>query len=133
MMRLYCDGASRGNGHGLCAWAYAVINDNGRIVQHDENWSRNLTNNVMEYTALIEGLKWCVKNKVVDLDVYQDSQLVNKQMLGEYEVGEMRDLYMKARILADTIGNVRFHWVPRTDEGVKMCDKACNLLMDKCV
>jgi ribonuclease HI len=128
---LSCDGASRGSG--ICAWAFVVFIDNERIVLCG-NIEHGKTNNYMEYTALIEGLKWCVKNDVHDVTVIQDSQLVSRQMTGEYVVRDpvLILLNKRARMLADLV-RVVFMWDKRNNKYVKLCDAHCNYLMDKSV
>ena len=128
---LSCDGAARGSG--ICAWAFVVYRDNQQIVLYG-NTDHGRTNNYMEYTALIEGLKWCVKNDVHDVLVIQDSQLVSRQMTGEYAVRDPMLILLnkRARMLADMV-RVSFTWDKRENKYVKLCDAHCNNLMDRCV
>ena len=129
---LFCDGAKRGNG-GPGAWAFVIVVDE-KIVGKGCESSNDVTSNVNEYLALIAGLKWCVKNGVGAVDVYQDSQLVSRQMSGEYAVRSpsMMKLYDTAVFLEDLIGDaaVSYHWVPREHPWIKIVDKMCNDNMD---
>lgn len=97
---LYFDGCSKGN-PGL-AGAGAVIYKNNQ-----EIWSNALyigskhTNNYAEYSGLISGLEHAIQLKIKHLIVKGDSNLVIKQMKGEYQVksDNIKDLYHKAKTL----------------------------------
>jgi ribonuclease HI len=127
------DGAARNNGKGISSWAFIVIVGE-EIVGRGCEIEHQLSNNQVEYLALIAGLKWCVKNGVGAVDVYQDSQLVSRQMSGEYAVRSptMMKLYDTAVFLEDLIGDaaVSYHWVPREHPWIKIVDKMCNDKMD---
>ena len=73
-----------------------------------------VTNNQCEYLALIRLLEDAVSFKVRDLEVRGDSQLVIRQVRGEYTVNNPTLLSFKDRVieLSKTL-NVRFTWVPR--------------------
>jgi len=112
---MYFDGCSKGN-PGLSG-AGCVLYKNG-----DEIWSnsyfvgKNVTNNVAEYHGLIKGLEKAIEMNIVhSLAIKGDSQLIIKQMLGEYQVKNesMFKLYTDAKKLEKKIENVSYEHVYR--------------------
>lgn len=111
---MYFDGCSKGN-PGMSG-AGAVIYKNG-----DEIWcnsyfvSKSATNNVAEYFGLIRGLKRAIKMKISCLYVKGDSQLIIKQMKGEYQVNSenMIELYNIAKELESKFENISYEHVYR--------------------
>lgn len=82
---LYVDGASRGNpGHGG-AGAY-LINEQDEEVARLTLYLGKVTNNFAEYQALLLGLKEAKKRKIKSLVIYSDSELMVRQINGEYKV-----------------------------------------------
>lgn len=75
------------------------------------------TNNQAEYYALIAGMMLAKKLGVEELTVKGDSQLVIKQMRGEYRVREpnLRKLYEKAKELEKAFKRVSYEWIPREE------------------
>ncbi len=81
---LKCDGGALNNpGRGASA---SVIYENGIIIDKRAIYFSHTTNNAAEYNSLILGLKRCLKLGIKDIQVKMDSQLVVKQVLGEYKV-----------------------------------------------
>ena len=75
----------------------------------------NETNNTCEYTGLIKGLELAIENNITDLKIKGDSQLVIKQMKGEYQVKaeNLKNLYNKANELASKLNNVEYIHIKR--------------------
>src|SRR3954452_18139787 len=97
---LYIDGGSRGN-PGPAAIGYILETNVGvRLAEVGEQIGE-ATNNVAEYSALIAGLKIALDFDVTELEVVSDSELVVKQMLGEYKVKSkiLRAFYRRAILL----------------------------------
>jgi probable phosphoglycerate mutase len=88
------------------------------------------TNNVAEYRALINGLRKAVEIGVTDLEVVSDSELLVKQMNGEYRVknASLIDLSIEAARLARRIGRVRYTAVRR--EHNAFADQLVNEALD---
>ena len=88
------------------------------------------TNNVAEYSALIAGLEKAVELCVGELEVISDSELMVKQMRGEYKVKNeaLRELSLRASRLAGAVGNVRYSAVRR--EQNKLADQLVNDALD---
>ena len=84
-LEIYCDGGSRGN-PGPAASAFVVIKD-GKELHEESIFLGTTTNNIAEYRAVILALEWLKKNddKVI-VDFFLDSQLVVRQLSGQYKV-----------------------------------------------
>jgi ribonuclease HI len=93
---MHIDGASRGN-PGKAAYA-VVLARPGQPVVEEADTIGTASNNVAEYTALVEGLSLAHELGVKALQVYSDSELMVKQMNGEYKVknDDLRALYEEA-------------------------------------
>ncbi len=84
LYELYTDGASKGNpGHSGIGY---VIKKDGFLIEEQSKYIGIATNNIAEYTALIEGLKRLEQLGVKNVKVYSDSELMVKQVKGEYSV-----------------------------------------------
>jgi len=72
------------------------------------------TNNVAEYTALLNGLRRAAELGVTEVEVVSDSELMVKQMRGEYKIknAALRDLSLEATRLARALGTVTVHGCP---------------------
>jgi probable phosphoglycerate mutase len=107
------DGGSRGN-PGPAGYGVRITRDDGTIVDLKESIGI-ATNNIAEYSGLVAALRWAAGEGVRSLHVKADSELMVKQMLGEYRVKNpgLRPLYEEARRLVDRIGRVTFEHVRR--------------------
>ena len=117
---MHIDGAARGN-PGPAAYA-VVLARPGHAIVEEANPIGAATNNVAEYTALIEGLELATELGVKKLAVFSDSELLVKQMNGEYRVKnpELLELYQEAKRLASgfeklTLTHVRREQNKRAD------------------
>lgn len=117
--RIWFDGACEPynpGGHGT--WGFVVEDDDG-VVARERGYigeGDGVTNNVAEYTALVEALEFARDELDVDaLHVHGDSQLVVRQLTGQYDVNSrrLRPLWRDARRLCDDFDDVHFQWVPR--------------------
>jgi ribonuclease HI len=109
---LYFDGACFGN-PGFCG-AGVVLQIGDEIIERSEDlgWG---TNNQAEYRALILGLREALDHSVDVLHVTGDSQLIVKQVTGEYKVKQpqLRSLVIEARALIDKFESAKFEHVLR--------------------
>lgn len=129
LLTIHTDGASRGN-PGAAAFAY-VIQRPGQPPVEQAGCLGDLTNNQAEYTALVRALEEAAKlGNNHRLTVLSDSELMVKQMRGEYRVKneDLRPLYEKARCLAGQFAGVEYRHVRR--EQNKRADELCNLALD---
>jgi ribonuclease HI len=97
VVSLYCDGASRGN-PGPAGAAALLVDENGEVIVELSRFLDIATNNQAEYQALISGLEVAEQIGVKRLQIYSDSELVVKQLLGEYRVRHprLRPLFKEA-------------------------------------
>ncbi len=111
--KMHIDGASRGN-PGRAAYA-VVLARPGHAVVEEADAIGTATNNVAEYTALIKGLELAHELGVTHLAVFSDSELMVKQMNGEYKVkhADMRPLYERACALRAKFAQVTLTHVRR--------------------
>jgi ribonuclease HI len=123
------DGGSRGN-PGPAGYGVRVEQPDGTIVELKE-FLGTCTNNVAEYSGLLAALRWAAEHGVSQLRIRSDSELLIKQMRGEYRVKNpgLQPLYEEARALARTIGRVTFEHVRR--ESNTEADRLANEAMDQ--
>jgi len=123
------DGAARGN-PGPAAYA-VVVARNGEVVAREKGCLGDTTNNVAEYTALIRGLQKALALKAGDVLIRSDSELLVKQMNGQYRVKneELRGLYEEAQELRKRFtGGVTIRHVRRSQNS--RADELCNEALD---
>ena len=127
--RLFTDGGARGN-PGPAAYAFVLEADDGTVLDARGEAIGVATNNVAEYRALIEGLRRAVEAGVRELEVVSDSELMVKQMRGEYRVKNraLQDLSLEAGRLARALGDVRYTAVRR--EHNELADRLVNEALD---
>ena len=127
--RLSTDGGSRGN-PGPAAAAYVLETEDGTVLDAQGQTIGVATNNVAEYRALVDGLRKAVELQVEDLEVVSDSELLVKQMRGEYRVKNkaLIELSLEAAKLARQIGSVRYTAVRR--EHNELADQLVNEALD---
>ena len=127
--RLYTDGGARGN-PGPAALAYVLEAPDGTILDSRGEAIGVATNNVAEYRALVAGLERAVELGVDALEVVSDSELVIKQMRGEYRVKNetLRMLSLQAARLAGRIGTVTYSSVRRGEN--ELADRLVNEALD---
>jgi probable phosphoglycerate mutase len=123
------DGGSRGN-PGPAGYGVRIERADGTIVELKESLGI-ATNNVAEYNGLLAALRWALEHGVRALHVRSDSELLVKQMKGEYRVKNpgLQPLYEEARSLMRQIGRVKFEHVRR--ELNKDADRLANEAMDE--
>ena len=128
--RLRCDGGSRGN-PGPGAYGYVLSDATGLEVEARGEYLGSVTNNVAEYRGLIAGLEAAAVRGVQTLDVNMDSELVVRQMKGEYRVKHpgLKPLHAAAHAAAARLGVVRFVAVRRADN--TRADAIVNATLDK--
>jgi ribonuclease HI len=127
--RLFTDGGARGN-PGPAAYAYVLEDEDGEVVAAHGEAIGHATNNVAEYRALVEGLRKAASLGVKELDVISDSELMVKQMRGEYRIKNeaLRELSVAAAKAARAIGTVRYTAVRR--EHNELADRLVNEALD---
>ncbi len=127
--RLFTDGGARGN-PGPAAFGYVLEADDGKVLDARGEAIGVATNNVAEYRALVAGLRRAGELGIDDLEVVSDSELLVKQMRGEYRVknAALRELSIQAARLARELGTVRYTAVRR--EHNELADRLVNEALD---
>jgi ribonuclease HI len=128
--RLFTDGGSRGN-PGPAAYAFVLEAEDGTVLDARGEAIGVATNNVAEYSALVSGLERAVEVGVDELEVVSDSELMVKQMRGEYKVKNraLQDLFLDASRLARNIRRVTYTAVRR--EHNELADSLVNEALDR--
>lgn len=129
-VRLYTDGASRGN-PGDAAWAYVIVRDDAVVAGRSE-FIGTATNNVAEYRAVINGLDAARAFTGGRLTVRSDSELVVRQLTGRYRITKehLADLAGEVRQRMRNFTEVRFESVPREHPCIRVADRLCNETLD---
>ncbi len=111
---LYTDGGARGN-PGPAAYGYVLEADDGTVLASEGKAIGVATNNVAEYSALIAGLEKALELQLPEVEVVSDSELMVKQMRGEYRVKNeaLRELSLEASRLGRQLGKVVYRAVRR--------------------
>ncbi|HEV3478414.1 MAG TPA: ribonuclease HI family protein [Gaiellaceae bacterium] len=127
--KLSTDGGARGN-PGPAAYGYVLETEDGTVLAAHGEAIGTATNNVAEYRALIAGLEKALELHVDDVEVVSDSELLVKQMRGEYRVknAALRDLWDEASGLARRLRSVSYTAVRR--EHNELADRLVNDALD---
>ena len=127
---LFADGGSRGN-PGPAASAAVLLDPSGELLEEIGAYLGVATNNVAEWTALILGLEAAAKRGIRHLAVRLDSELVVKQLRGEYRVKHagLQPLHRRALQLLGAFGEVEIRHVPRKQNA--LADRLVNRLLDQ--
>lgn len=115
-LHLFTDGGSRGN-PGQAAIGCVLTDGDGNILKEYSERIGIQTNNVAEYEALIAGLKLARNFRPNRLLCHLDSELVVKQLSGEYRVKmpSLQPLVSEIEELKKDFSDVRFRHIPRSD------------------
>jgi ribonuclease HI len=129
VVRAYIDGGARGN-PGPAGYGVRIENVDGTLIEELHGALGIATNNIAEYNGLLAALKWAVENGERDVQIRADSELLVKQMRGEYKIKHpgLQPLAARARLLMMELGTVTFEHVRR--EQNKEADRLSNLGMD---
>jgi ribonuclease HI len=127
--RLWTDGGARGN-PGPAAYAFVLETEDGTVLEARGEAIGVATNNVAEYSALVVGRGEAAARGVDDLEVRSDSELMVKQMRGEYRVKnrDLQTLFLDASRLARGLGSVTYVHVRR--EHNELADRLVNDALD---
>jgi len=126
------DGGARGN-PGPGAIGIIVRKDGEILTKYSAKIGENATNNVAEYTALIKALELASKYTKNELTCFLDSELVVKQLLGEYRVRnlELLRLFLKVQKLQENFKKIRYLHVSRWNRFQRIADELLNEELDK--
>jgi ribonuclease HI len=126
---LRTDGGARGN-PGPAAFAYVLEGDDGTVLAAHGETIGVATNNVAEYRGLVAGLAKALELEVPEVEVLSDSELLVKQMRGEYKVKNeaLRELSLEATRLARRLDRVEYRHVRRAQN--ELADRLVNEALD---
>ena len=125
----YIDGGARGN-PGPAGYGVRVENSDGIVVEELQGFIGIATNNVAEYCGLLAALNYLDKHKYRNVIIRSDSELLIKQMIGQFKVRHPRlqPLHKQAKELVAQLKHARFEQIPRKENFE--ADKLANAAMD---
>ena len=126
MIYINSDGGARRN-PGPGAIGVVVRKDGEILMKYSEFIGENVTNNIAEYQALIKALELSLKFGK-EVTFIMDSELVVKQLLGEYKVKDIKllPLFQKAQKIQDKLDKVKYLYASRWDKFQQMADELVN-------
>jgi ribonuclease HI len=126
---LFADGGSRGN-PGPAASGAVLYDERGEVIEEIGSFLGIATNNIAEWTALVEGLEAALRHGVDDIAVRLDSELVVKQLSGEYRVKNagLQPLHARAKTLLRKFAHTDVRHVPRKANAA--ADAVVNQVLD---
>ncbi|TRO47819.1 ribonuclease HI family protein [Candidatus Bathyarchaeota archaeon] len=129
---IFSDGGSRGN-PGPAAIGFLILSETGQILMVKSRYLGPRTNNQAEYEAIIEALETAAALHAEEVICHLDSQLVVKQITGEYQVKNavLRKLWKKVQEVKSSFKKARFISVPRTNSQIQEADALVNKALDE--
>lgn len=129
-LQIFIDGAARGN-PGPAGAGIFMTDPEGNVVDEISKYLGESTNNVAEYTALIFGMEEARNKKAKELIINTDSELLAKQLGGEYKVKNptLKVLHKKVQTLLKSFDEVRVNRIER--EKNKQADRLANEAIDR--
>lgn len=126
----HIDGGARGN-PGPAGFGVHITAADGKTLAELSEYIGHKTNNVAEYTALLAALDYAIQHKLSALQVVGDSELLVKQIKGQYKVKspDLLPLYERARSMIRKLDRFEVRHVLRAKN--KDADRLANLAMDR--
>ncbi|MBI4651984.1 ribonuclease HI family protein [Candidatus Desantisbacteria bacterium] len=120
------DGASKGN-PGEAGIGVVFQNDKDDVLKEFYKYIGKTTNNFAEYTALCYALDEAIKNNYKNIEIKSDSELIVKQLNGEYSVKseDLKFLFLKAKEKLNKFDNYKIKHIPRAEN--KRADRLANI------
>jgi ribonuclease HI len=124
------DGGARGN-PGPAAVAAVIQNADGRVLEEHGERIGDATNNVAEYRALLLGIERAVAMGVGELELVSDSELIVRQVKGEYKIKDaaLRDLHARVTAALRPVASWSIRHVRREDN--QGADRLVNEVLDR--
>ncbi|MBT3404695.1 ribonuclease HI family protein [archaeon] len=131
MIQTNSDGGARGN-PGPGAIGVIVRRENEILIRYSGGIGQRITNNQAEYEALIKALELAIKVKDKEVECFLDSELVVKQLLGEYKVKNpiLLQSFLKVQKLIENFDKIKFTHVSRWDTYQQIADELLNNELD---
>ena len=128
-VNIYSDGAARGN-PGPAGAGAVLKGQDGQVIVEVCRYLGEMTNNQAEYRALILGLEEAKHVGATQIAIYADSELVVKQIMGEYRVKNegIKPLYAEAQRLLRKFSEYTIQHLPRDEN--RHADRLANLAID---
>ncbi|MFQ5800413.1 MAG: ribonuclease HI family protein [Candidatus Hydrothermarchaeales archaeon] len=128
---IYSDGGSRGN-PGDAGIGIVISKTDGTILYEFKRYIGRKTNNQAEYTALIKALEMAKGYGAERVTCFMDSELVVKQLNGEYRVKNptLKTMFQKVRALERGFEKVAYTYVPRENDKIQIADRLVNEAID---
>ena len=125
----HIDGGARGN-PGPAGYGVAIEDEMGRPVVELSNYLGKQTNNFAEYSGLLAALSYATKHGFKALKIYSDSELMVKQISGQYKVSNpaLKELHARAIRMIEDLEAFEINHVPR--ERNREADWLANRAMD---
>ena len=125
----YIDGGARGN-PGPAGYGVRIEDEAGTLIDEFHGFLGSATNNIAEYNGLLAALRYAQQHGHRKVRIKSDSELLVKQMKGEYRVKNagLQPLYQEARTMAEGLERIVYEHVRR--EQNKDADRLANLAMD---
>ncbi len=129
---VYTDGGSRGN-PGQSAIGILIIDSDEKIIYKHGEYIGEATNNIAEYTALMKALKNASENFHGEASCFSDSELMIKQLNGEYKVKNpgIKELFLKIKKLEKEFEKIEYIHVRRENENIIIVDGIVNKVLDE--
>ena len=126
----YIDGGSRGN-PGASGYGVVVLDERRNPLAEISEFLGIQTNNYAEYSALIGALRYATTHQYDGLRVYADSELLVRQIKGEYKVRDvnLKSLFDQAKSLIRLLKQFSIQHIPREEN--RNADRLANMAMDK--
>ena len=126
------DGGARGNpGQGAIG---VIVRKDGKILtKYSAKIGKFVTNNIAEYEALIKALELASKFTDKEITCFLDSELIVKQLLGEYRVKNQKllELFLKVQKLQENFKTIKYKHVSRWDKFQQIVDGLLNDELDR--
>ena len=125
----HIDGGARGN-PGPAGYGVVIEDHAGRRIEQFHHFLGTQTNNYAEYSGLVAALEYALRNHFRALKILSDSELLVKQMKGEYKVrsAPLQELHAKAKALIRELDAFAIQHVPREEN--READHLANVAMD---
>ncbi len=130
---IFTDGASRGN-PGLASYGYTISDDQGNIINEKGEYIGTTTNNVAEYSAVLNAFKYLLESYLNDLPIeinlFADSKLVAEQLSGRWRIKNenLKLIFNEIKVLENKLGKVTYTHVYRSQN--KRADSLANQALD---
>jgi len=131
---IYVDGASRGN-PGEASYGFLILDRSGQIIHQESGCIGVATNNVAEYRALIRALEEARERGILSIEIRSDSQLLVRQLLGEYKVRapNLIGLHERCKNLLRSFRWYKIRHIPREEnrQADRLANEALNRMRKK--